>query len=593
MSSFNETRRLSLADRPPSWRTGLLYACACIWVIGGSSGCLSTPEDPGWKLVGAYDATALLATAVDPEAEDELPDYVWTAFPGMTDSCGPAKAPDGLGVFEAEAMANSLTPTLAVVLERTRAAQEGPLSASGVRVALGLEKPEFLLQPAVMPRYIAVRIGGEGNVHHKQLVRTQLQMETCMEHKTGRGWVGGTASNLRQAFLLDPPDEENWGSDRMYFGGQRDPLPPLLGPPDACIVEGTELGVSGGGGAGEGSLDLVPSDVWGASLRSCAVEERPGAPMMRRPGMVPLRVSGLGDLPLRRANPYWSDLAVLVEPHDSALWKAANPETSDESVRVDVLWSDPTGNEVAILQQEPLFDRPEGGDGEGWSAGAGMTDLLARVPYYYPVVGPPEDEERYVLLLVPNWQIVEGLRRLFSEERHPDRPKATAGTGVQYGVGWVLEHPEYLFVQVPDPRNEKVAEKEELADETWLDLTEIMGGGTGGLRNWGYTVGMLSGRKPVALPGKDSPAWKQASLAQRAKHQSLFLGGVAVLAFFLLVGLRRVPDLWTRIPEERVDYWPGVPADDGEEGGGGKPPEGGEGGGEGGGGGGGGGGEGA
>ena len=575
MSSFNETSRFSWFDR----RRALSCALMCAGVLAVGGGCLSTPEDPGWKLVGAYDATALLATTEAAEDEGELPDYVWTPFPGMTSSCGPAKAPDGLGVFEAEALANSLTPTLAVVLERTEAAGEGPLSTAGVRVALGLEKPEFLLQPAVLPRYITVRVGGEGNVHHKQLVRTQLQMETCMEHKTGRGWVGGTASNLRQAFLLDPPDEENWGSDRMYFGGQRNPIPPLLGPPDACIVEGEELGVSGGGGAGEGSLDLVPSDVWGASLRSCAVEERPGAPMMRRPGMVPLRISGLGDLPIRRPNPYWSDLAVLVEPHDSALWKAANPTNTDESVRVDVLWSDPSGQGVTLLEQYPLFDRPEGGDGEGWSAGAGMTDLLARVPYYYPSVGMPEDDGRYVLLLVPNWQIVEGLRRLFSEERHPDRPKATAGAGVQYGVGWVLEHPEYLFVQVPDPESEEVADKEELEDETWLDLTEIMGGGTGGLRNWGYTVGMLSGRKPIALPAKDSPVWKQASLAQRAKHQSLFLGGVAVLAFFLLVGLRRLPDLWTRIPEERVDYWPGVPVDEDEESGGGKPPEGGEGGG--------------
>ena len=541
----------------------LLVALAMSWVVAGT-GCLSSAEDPGWRLVGAYDAAALMFLDRDPEVE-EIPEYVWVQSPGMTESCGPAKAPDGQGVFEAEAIANSLSPTLAIVLERTERGSGTDLSTEGVRVALGTETPKFLLQPAVSPRYIAIRIEGEGNVHHKQLVRTQLQMETCMEHKTGRGWIGGTASNLRQAFLLDPPDEENWGSDRRYFGGQRDPIPPLLGPPDACIIDGVEIGLSRGG-AGEGSLDLVPSDVWGASLRACAVEERPGAPLMRQVSSIPLQLSGLGPLPLRRAAPIWNELVVAVNPHDSDLWKAAHPEAGDDSVRVDVLWSERGDKDITLLSQHPLFDRPEGGAGEGWSAGAGMTDLLARVPYYYPTVGPKDDPERYVLLLVPNWQIVEGLRRMGGDNPDPDRPKATAGGGAQYGVGYVLEHPEVLFVQVPDPRQAANAESDDPEDDTWLDLTEIMGGGAWGLRNWGYTVGMLSGRKPVALPAKDIPSWDQTAVAQRAKHQSVFLGAVALLCFFLIAGVRRLPDLWTEIPEERVDYWPGVPADSGEEG---------------------------
>ena len=565
-----------------------LAAALALLAVGG---CFSSPDDPGWNLVGAYDATTIMA--LDDVLGEELPpEYVWVPFPGMSESCGPPKAADGLGVFEAEAMANSLTPTLAIVLERTLRAPEGPLSTDGVRIALGRDRPEYLLQPAVMPRYIAVHIEGEGNVHHKQLVRTQLQMETCMEHKTGRGWIGGDASNLRQAFLLDPPDEENWGSDRRYFGGQRDPIPSLLGPPDACIVD--EVAVSmGPGGAGEGSLDLVPSDVWGASLRSCEVEERPGAPLMRNAGTIPLRVSGQEDIPVRRMPAFWDQLTVVVNPYDTDLWKAANPEATDESVRVDVLWAEAGGARTNVLSQHPLFDRPEGGDGTGWAAGAGMTDLLARVPYYYPSVGPRDEPDQYVLLLVPNWQIVEGLRRIYGEAQDADRPRATGGAGVQYGVGWLLDNPQHLFVQVPDPRKvaegEQVAEKAELEDDTWLDLTEIMGGGRFGLRTWGYTVGMLAGRKPIALPVDDVPIWDQTAVAQRAAHQSYFLGGLAVLVFFLLGGLRRMPDLWTRMPEERVDYWPGVPADDGKGAGDGQEaPEGG--GGEGGGGGGGGGG---
>ena len=561
-------------------RLGATFGIACML---GVTGCLFSADDPGWRLVGAYDASTLNYLGMDHEAEVQ-PEYVWVAAPGMTESCGPVKAPDGLGVFEAEAIANSLTPVLAIVLERTPSAPEGPLSTAGVRVALGEERPQFLLQPAVEPRYIAISIEGEGNVHHKQLVRTQLQMETCMEHKTGRGWIGGAASNLRQAFLLDPPDEQNWGPDRRYFGGQRDPIPPLLGPPDTCIVDGVDTGHSRGG-AGEGSLDLVPSDIWGASLRACAVEERPGAPMMRNPGDVPLRLSGTGDSLVRRRTAYWDELTVVVDPQDAALWKAAHPEATEESsVRVDMFWSEHGAEEKVLLSAHPLFDRAEGEEGEGSSAGAGMTDLLARVPYYYPSVGTGEEADRFVVLLVPNWQIVEGLRRLNGDSPDPDRPKATAGAGVQYGVGWLLEHPEMLIVQVPDPR---AREEEKEDDASWLDLTQIMGGGAFGSRNWGYTVGMLSGRKPIVLPGEAAPTWEQTSVAQRAKHQSLFMGAVAVLAFLFLAGLRRTPDLWRRIPEERVDYWPGVPADEGEGAGGdGKAPEGG---GEGGGGGGGGG----
>ncbi len=524
-------------------------------------GCLGNPEEPSWLMVGAYDAATLMSIGRDLTEEESGHQFVWVPFPGMTESCGPAKAPDGLGVFEAEAMANSLTPALAVVLERTEVADEGALSRDAVRVALGEGQPQFLLQPAVAPRYITVHIEGEGNAHHKQLVRTQLQMELCMEHKTGRGWIGGDGSNLRQAFLLDPPDQANWGSDRRYFGGQRDPIPPLLGPPDACLADAAELGAGGeGGGAGQGALDLVPSDVWGASLRACEIEEQAGGLLARNPGRIPLKMSA-GESMNRPMRPKWDRLQVDV-----------SAGATDDDVNVSLSYAEDGVDAVTLLTDHPLFDRPDEGEDTGWSAGAGMTDLLARVPFEYPMMGPSGDMERYAVLIIPNWQIVEGLRRLYGPEADPDKPRATAGSGVQYGVGWVLEHPEALFVQVPDPR-EAESDSDE---ETWLDLTEIMGGGTWGLRNWGYTVGMLSGRKPVALPSLDEPTWEQAAVAHRARNQSLFLGCLAVLAFLTLAGLRRMPDLWARIPEERVDYWPGALTDQGDEG----KPEGAEGGGE-------------
>ena len=46
----------------------------------------------------------------------------------------------------------------------------------------------------------------------------------------------------------------------------------------------------------------------------------------------------------------------------------------------------------------------------------GLTDVLAMVPHTYPSVGPSDDSSRYVLLLVPNWQLVEGIRRLTVQE---------------------------------------------------------------------------------------------------------------------------------------------------------------------------------
>ncbi|MCA9573291.1 MAG: hypothetical protein KC656_35890, partial [Myxococcales bacterium] len=199
-----------------------------------------------WKLAGVYDATA---AAWAPGLEEG---YTWRPHAGMSTSCGPAKSPDGLGVFEAEAVGSRLTPVLAVVLRG-----EGRLGPDDVRVSLGRGKPEILLQPMVEPRHLAITVQGEsGTERVAQLVRTQLETETCMEHKTGRAWTGHDATRVRQAFLLDPPA----GSDRSrkFFGGQTDPVPGLIGPPDACLrITGDNALRADAQGSGEGSLTLV------------------------------------------------------------------------------------------------------------------------------------------------------------------------------------------------------------------------------------------------------------------------------------------------------------------------------------------------
>jgi hypothetical protein len=120
------------------------------------------------------------------------------------------------------------------------------------------------------------------------------------------------------------------------------------------------------------------------------------------------------------------------------------------------------------------------------------------------------------------------------------------GADIADGVSHVLEHPETLFVQVLVDDGD---------EERWLNLTEVM---SGGLRDWGYTVGYVAGRSPIALPTDGVPTWEQVVLAQRARAHGAFLAALAAVSVFLVGGLRRLPELWTRVPEERADYWPGL-----------------------------------
>ena len=119
-------------------------------------------------------------------------------------------------------------------------------------------------------------------------------------------------------------------------------------------------------------------------------------------------------------------------------------------------------------------------------------------------------------------------------------------------------------------------------EEEWFNIAASLRGGIAGYAPWlsyGYTTGMLSGRKPIALLGFEEPTWAQVSAAQRAGYQGLFLGGLALLSVLMFAGIRRVRDLWTTVPEERVDFWPGQTYGDEEEEGAapkGEVPEGGE-----------------
>lgn len=526
----------------------------------GSSAAMASDRE--WSLVGVYDSAALGGMNVvmnTAEGKQAPSSYVWVAAPGMSSSCGVAKAPDGLGVFEAESLSSGLAPALVILLEGGKEASR--LTRDDVRISLGLGEPNLRLEPALMPRTLAVTIEGEGSVRYKQLVRTQLEMELCMEHKVGRGWIGGDETGLRQAFLLDPPDTESSEAsylgasrdptalltpedglpDRKYFGGQRDPVPSLLGPPDACLERSPGLDASSSGGTkGEGSLDLVPSDIWGASLRWCTDFEKDGSLELSMPRSLPLRLSNLAGAPPPSSLRTRSGLKVDV---------GAGEE--DQDVRVSLTWG-----EEKLLDDQPLFSEPEKPGEE-----RGIKDLLANVPYLYPTTGTAADPGRYTVLIIPNWQIVEGLRRLHLGS--PNTPLPIAGTGIQDGVGYILNNPELLFVQVPQDGKRDA--------EIWLNLSDGLSGSPMGLRAWGYPTGLLFGRKPIALPGLQEPSWALAAEAQRASREGIFLGALAVLGVISLAGLRRLSDLWTAVPEERVAYWPG-PGGDPEAAADGPPP---------------------
>lgn len=524
----------------------LLQAC------GDDTGMGRFLRDPasvrGYRLVGAYDAASLRSLELlVPEDDRPQPyEYIWREQADMLKACGPVKAPDGLGIFEAEAIANRQMPTLALVVERV--GNVPPLDSNRVRVALGKDDPQFFLEPAVMPRYLQVAIEGDVATRYKQQIKTQLQTYLCMEHKTGRAWQGGTGDQVRQALLLNPPDDFR-RPDRKFFGGQNEPVPALLGPPHTCLKRIADLDfATSTGGQGDSSLSLVPSDVWGASLARCADSIRPGGAYV---GPRPVKFS-LSDVP-NKANRsgqahQWSQLRVVMRSTGEAPEEQFVKVLYEGHEYVDAT-KDGTGT---LVEDQALFESSESGQ-------LGLIDVVSKIPYRYPTIGDADDLERYSILLVPNWQLVEGARRMAAGDL--EKPRGNAGHGVQDGVGWILDDPDQLFVMVPrDPDDFNPLDPSGKIE--WNNLARSMSGGRFGERAWGYATGMLTGRAPVALLGPTIPSWEQASAAQRASPHGLFLGSAAVLGLIFFAGIARLRDLWTRVPEERVEFWPGPPVEE-------------------------------
>lgn len=532
----------------------------CLLSASALGGCAQLEDlfrDPdaqqGYRLVGAYDAATLRGVELlAPEDDRPTPyEYLWRSPPRMQKACGPVKAPDGLGIFEAEAIGNRRLPTLALVVERM--GDVPALDSKHIRVALGRDVPEFFLEPAVNPRYLMLSLEGDIAPRYRQQVRTQLQTYLCMEHKTGRAWQGGTGPQVRQALLLDPPDESR--PDRKFFGGQSVPVASLLGPPEACYFAepGADVAMARPrGGQGDSSLNLVPSDVWGASIERCDLNLLPGATYLGSTSMaLALSDTTRGAMPVRQRT--WSHVRIKVRPDgDRAVEQMVEVEhVGSEVIKPD----DVAANSAVLIPEQPLFVETDAGE-------IGLIDIVSKLPYRYPTVGDQLDPDRYTVLLIPNWQLAEGVRRMAADD--VGKPRPFSGDGVQDGVGWILEHPDNLFVMVPgdvhayDPRASDVR-------LDWLNIAQPLSGGWMKLKDFGYATGMLTGRAPIALPGPIPPTWEQVAMAQRASQQSLFLGSVAILAVVFLTGISRMRDLWVTVPEERVEFWPGVVSEDGDD----------------------------
>ena len=273
-----------------------------------------------------------------------------------------------------------------------------------------------------------------------------------------------------------------------------------------------------------------------------------------------------------------------------------------------------------------------------------ISDILPKIPYEYPLVGTKENPDSYVVLMIPNWQIVEGLRRMYSrvcadtsgtsscqcevggptspllpkksiEDLTEDdfaifnkrmkckdidgkvctlsreRPTSVEGAyspleqcyqqqlinvpmngvggAVFDGVGWLLENPQHLFIQVPTFTEEGPSFSvldylpSEETSEGKPNIMDAVGGASNvlGVRNWGYTVGLLSGRAPIVSLGDKRLTWEQSAKVQHSTQHSYFILVFCSLFLFLFVGVRRFPDYWTPTPKERAYYWPGRQAD--------------------------------
>ena len=70
---------------------------------------------------------------------------------------------------------------------------------------------------------------------------------------------------------------------------------------------------------------------------------------------------------------------------------------------------------------------------------------------------------------------------------------------------------------------------------------------------------LISHRKGSRAPGFGKPSLLEAQPTEgcaRCRVRVWCVCVVVVVVGFLVIGVRRIPELWATVPEERADYWP-------------------------------------
>jgi hypothetical protein len=458
------------------------------------------------------------------------------------------------------------------------------------------------LEPAVLPRALRVSVSDASNVSDAEApeasepsgtvparaldisdsawqvgsVRRALSLQLCLEHKLGRGWRHFTESELEEALLMKVSEQPE--DPGLAFAGQGARVPMMLGNPDACFVADERHGPSARSvRTTRPAPYLHASDVWNGDLRTCEADEAGlGTPLPS--GSVPLFLQ-FGDLWTVSSSPTYEEL--LVELGDSPVDEA--PIVSATHTRVEALAVRPLETPVtppapelkqdpsyakngdkmslatmpsAILSEADLFG-PELGSGQ---RGNKLLDILAQVPLRYPEFFREDlddyrgEDSRVVPLIIPAWQLLPlQCRELDEETRNSTSCRDDAywsdarTAGHADPVSRLLAQPDRLSIRV---RGESVDGQPvwfELnpawASNPWMRSVRRLLAGSQGERHAGYiTIGYqdsdrgLSSITTDPLPG-------------------LLVGAVAIILFWLLLGLRRVSDLWTSPPEIRFDRW--------------------------------------
>jgi len=610
------TRLLSI-QRPTGLRSALIgvtLGLGCTLTACDQRG--DGAGDGGWRLVRSYDLTALGALAkIDPafawrpvaQMQESCGPSRTPVGLGITETEALTHGLMGAVVLELEGPWGSTRPLDRDSLEVWYYVPDKSMrsSAVGEEKRAGLDDDRVggwvRLEPAVLPRALRVSVSDAASVSEVATgavepsatvppqapdisdsawqvgsVRRALSLQLCLEHKLGRGWRQFTQNELEEALLMKVSEQPE--DPGLAFAGQGARVPMMLGNPDACFVADERHGPSvRGGRTTRPAPYLHASDVWNGDLRTCGEDEAALGTSLPS-GSVPLFLQ-FGDLWTVSRAPTYETL--MVKLGDSPVDQA--PIVSATHTRVEALAARPLDEPVTPpapdLEQDPIYAKSGdkmsvapipssilvedflfGPQAESGLRGNKLLDILAKVPLRYPEFFREDlddyrgKDSRVVPLIIPAWQLLP----LHCRELDQETQESTSCRDDTYWsedqtaghddpVSRLLAQPGRLSVRVRGESDDGQPVWYELnpawASNPWMRSVRRLLTGAQGERQAGYiTIGYqgsgqgLSSITTDPLPG-------------------LLVGAAVIALFWLLLGLRRISDLWTSPPELRFDRW--------------------------------------